>query len=73
LGFSDRDIYNKQNPQYNIINFKPKSFRDEIKQYPKITLEDQDAYYFKRLEIMKQQEKELEGLHRSNQSPTTLN
>lgn len=38
LGYSDRDIYNRQTANFDIISFKPKEYNETIKQYPKVTL-----------------------------------
>lgn len=38
LGYNERDIYNKQNKNFNIISLKPKQYNETIKQYPKFSL-----------------------------------
>lgn len=35
---------------------KPKEVPDRIKQYPKLTLEDKDNYYYKKVQMMRDQE-----------------
>jgi hypothetical protein len=42
LSFNQKDIFNKQNSRYNIINVKPKDYDDSIRQFPKFTLENKD-------------------------------
>ena len=49
LRLEDRDIYNKQKSKFDIISMKPAENRETIKKYPKLTLEDKDAYYYRRV------------------------
>lgn len=53
LAFNQREIYDKQNTKFNIISLKPKDIPDRIKQYPKLTLEDKDKYYFQKVQTMR--------------------
>ena len=53
LAFNQRDIYNKQNSKFNIISLKPKGVDDQIKVYPKLTLEDRDAFYYQKMNRMR--------------------
>ena len=54
LGYTDKDIYSKQNSGFNIISLKAKDYTDEIRQYPKLSLENKDDYHYRR--IVKHQE-----------------
>ena len=51
---SDREIYEKQTKNYNIISVQPKEVQDTIKVFPKLNLEDRDCNYFKKMEIEKE-------------------
>ena len=45
----DKDVYDRQKTKWNILNQAPNANQGEtIKKYPKLTLEDKDAYYFRR-------------------------
>lgn len=48
---SDRDIYMKQAKNYNIISIKPNQYNESIKKYPKYHLEDQDANFYKKVQL----------------------
>ena len=50
---SDREIYEKQQKNYNIISVQPKEYQDTIKVFPKYHLEDQDHNYFRKMQIEK--------------------
>ena len=56
MGYSEKDVYNKQNANFNIISLKPKEYNETIKQYPKYTLEDKDAYYYRKMQQMQNQQ-----------------
>lgn len=45
LPLNERDIYKKQEKEYNIINLKDRDNRDSIKMYPKLSKEDFQARY----------------------------
>ena len=59
LAFNQRDIYSKQNSKFNIISLKPREVEDGIKKYPKLTLEDKDAYYYQKMHTMREQEQAI--------------
>lgn len=48
---SDKEIYEKQQKGYNIINVQPKEYCDTLRVYSKYRFEDLDRNYFKKLEI----------------------
>jgi hypothetical protein len=48
---SDKEVYDKQQKNYNIINVQPKEYEDTIKVYPKYRLENEDRNYYKKLQI----------------------
>jgi hypothetical protein len=48
---SDREVYEKQQKNYNIISVQPKEYQDTIKMFPKYHLEDQDHHYFRKMQI----------------------
>ena len=50
---SDKEVYEKQQKTYNIINVQPKEYHDTIKLFPKYRLENEDKNYFKKLQIEK--------------------
>ena len=56
LAFNQREIYDKQNSKFNIISLKPKEVPDQIKQYPKLTLEDKDAFYYQKMQMIRDHE-----------------
>ncbi len=43
-------MYKKQEKKFNIITLKPNAYDQTIKQYPKLTLEDKDAYFYKKMQ-----------------------
>ena len=45
----DQDIYKKQQSSLDIITSEPVWHKETIKKYPRYTLEDKDAYYFRRM------------------------
>ena len=47
--YNDQEIYKKQEKKFNIITLKPNPYEQTIKQYPKLTLEDKDVYFYKKL------------------------
>jgi hypothetical protein len=49
LRLEDKDIYNKQRNKFDIISMKPVEHDETIKKYPKFTLEDKDAYYYRKM------------------------
>jgi hypothetical protein len=51
---SDKQVYDKQQKDYNIISSKPKFYEDSIKMYPKYRLENEDRNYFRKLELEKE-------------------
>lgn len=56
LAFNEREVYNKQNNKFDIISLKPKAVHDEIKIYPKLTLENRDAQYCRKMQKIKDEE-----------------
>lgn len=44
-----RGVYHKQTSPYNIISLKPKEFSDDIRQYPRFSIEDRDDVYYRRM------------------------
>ena len=59
LKIEDKDIYQRQSKQFNIISMEPLSHQETIKKYPKFTLEDKDAYYYRKMinnDLQKQQQ-----------------
>ncbi len=48
---SDKEVYEKQQKNYNIINVQPKQYEDTIKLFPKYRLENEDRSYYKKLQI----------------------
>lgn len=66
LAFNERDIYNKQNSKFNIISLKPKEVNDQIKVYPKLTLEDKDAFYYQKVQKSREQEAASEVMRNSS-------
>ena len=56
LSVTEKDVYNKQNANFNIISLKPKEYQETIKQYPKYTLEDKDPYYYRKMSQMQHQQ-----------------
>ena len=50
---SDREVYEKQQKNYNIISVQPKEYQDTIKMFPKYHLEDQDQNYFRKMQLEK--------------------
>ena len=49
MKLEDRDIYQKQRSKFDIISMQPVWHQETIKKYPKYTLEDKDAYYYRRM------------------------
>ena len=47
--YNDQEIYKKQEKKFNLITLKPNPYEQTIKQYPKLTLEDKDVYFYKKL------------------------
>lgn len=47
--YNDQEVYKKQEKKFNIITLKPNPYEQTIKQYPKLTLEDKDVYFYKKL------------------------
>ena len=50
---SDREVFEKQQKNYNIISVQPKEYQDTIKMFPKYHLEDQDQNYFRKMQLEK--------------------
>jgi hypothetical protein len=48
--YNDQEVYKKQEKKFNIITLKPNSYNQTIRQYPKLTLEDKDAYFYRKLQ-----------------------
>lgn len=48
---SDKEVYEKQQKNYNIINVQPKEYQDTIKVFPKYHLENEDANYFRKMQL----------------------
>jgi hypothetical protein len=51
---SDKEVYEKQQKNYNIISVQPKEYQDTIKFFPKYRLENEDQNYFKKLQLEKE-------------------
>jgi hypothetical protein len=49
LRMEDKDVYNQQRARFDIVSLQPVGHAETIKQYPKFTLEDKDAYYFRKM------------------------
>lgn len=45
LPLNEKDIYRKQEKEFNIISLKPKEYEEHIKKYPKLTKEDFQRRY----------------------------
>ena len=43
-----RDVYERQQNKFDIINQRPLGQQEAIKVYPKLRLEDKDAFYYRR-------------------------
>lgn len=41
---------------------RPKQYDETIKRYPKLTLEDQDVYFYKKLDIIQKSKQKVEKL-----------
>lgn len=48
---SDREVFEKQQKNYNIINVQPNECQPTIKMFPKYHLEDQDHNYFRKMQL----------------------
>jgi hypothetical protein len=48
--YNDQEIYRKQDKKFNIITLKPNEYDHLIRQYPKLTLEDQDGQYYRKVQ-----------------------
>lgn len=55
--FTEDEVYRKQEKRFNIITLKPREHEQILRQYPKLTLEDKDDYFYRRMEL---QRKEME-------------
>ena len=51
---SDKEVYEKQQKNYNIISVQPREYPDTIKVFPKYRLENEDQNYFKKLQLEKE-------------------
>ncbi len=51
---SDKEVFEKQQKNYNIISIQPKEYQDTIKMFPKYRLENEDQNYFKKLQLEKE-------------------
>lgn len=58
MPYNDEEVYRKQEKKFNIITLRPKEHDLILKQYPKLTLENKDEFFYKRME---QQRKEMEA------------
>jgi guanylate kinase len=58
MPYNDEEVYRKQEKKFNIITLRPKEHDQILKQYPKLTLENKDEFFYKRME---QQRKEMEA------------
>ena len=48
---SDKEVFEKQQKNYNIISVQPKEYQDTIKMFPKYRLENQDQNYFRKMQL----------------------
>ena len=48
---SDKEVYDKQSRNYNIISAQPKEFDDTIKVFPKYRLENSDSNYQRKIQL----------------------
>lgn len=70
MKLEDKDIYRRQNQRYNIISMEPINHQETIKKYPKFTLEDKDAYYFRKMignDLQKTQQQQLKETIKAKQ------
>ena len=51
---SDKDVFEKQSKNYNIISVQPRETMDTIKVFPKYRLENEDRNYFRKMELEKE-------------------
>lgn len=51
---SDKEVYEKQQKNYNIISVQPKEYQDTIKLFPKYRLQNEDQNYFKKLQLQRE-------------------
>lgn len=70
---SDREVYEKQQKNYNIINVQPKEYKDTINLFPKYRLENSDANYFKKMQIESQISAKLGQFKPQTNPEQTLN
>lgn len=42
-------VYHKQSSPYNIVSLKPKEYSDDIRQYPRYSVENKDDVYYRRM------------------------
>jgi len=62
--FNEDDVFKKQERRFNIITLKPREHESVLRQYPKLTLEDKDDYFYRRMEL---QRKEMDqSIYRDN-------
>jgi hypothetical protein len=47
--FNEDEVYRKQEKRFNIITLKPREHEQVLRQYPKLTLEDKDDYFYRRM------------------------
>lgn len=50
---SDKEVYEKQQKNYNIISAQPKEYEDTIKIYPKYRLENSEGNYQRKMKLEK--------------------
>lgn len=51
VNLNEKDIFMKQDHNYNIITYQPKEHNEHIKKYPKLSLEEKNQYF--RLKYLK--------------------
>jgi len=51
---SDKEVYEKQQKNYNIISVQPREYQDTIRMFPNYRLENEDHNYYKKMQLEKE-------------------